>query len=320
MTDIAGLVDLHHHVLPPDYVRRLGDRLGFQGLRGTTPDWSPEISLAAMERNGIAKAVTSVSAPGFWFGDPGETKELTRACNEYAAALVRAHPGRFGFFAALPLPDVDASLAEIAHACDVLAADGIALMSNYGGRYPGDAAFSPVLDALNRRGAAVFIHPTGAGYGRYMEAIPPPTLEFPFDTTRAVTSLLYGGVLARCPDVRFVLPHAGGTVPFLAHRIARLTINPAFAATVPQGGVIEALRRLYYDTALSANELAFAPLLKLADPARIVFGSDYPHAGEPTLRDTVEGLRRLDLACDLMSRIAHGNARDLLASTRKGVA
>ena len=127
------------------------------------------------------------------------------------------------------------------------------------------------------------------------------SLEFPFDTTRAVTSLLFGGTFARCPDIKFIFSHAGGTVPFLAERIARLEVRPEFKQAVPNG-VLAELRRLYYDTALSANPLTFAALLKLVAPTNVLFGSDYPFAPEATMTATVRGLGALGLGVsDLMA-------------------
>lgn len=308
-----GRIDVHHHILPPAYVRRLGARIGAQGLSGATPAWSAEVSLEAMDRNGIGLALTSVSSPGFWFGDTAESADLARASNEFAAALSKDHPRRFASFAGLPLPSIEASLDEIAYAFDRLGACGVTLMTNYSGKTLGDAAFAPVFDELNRRNAVVFIHPTLAGYGHYMDSIPPPTLEFPFETTRAITSLIFSGTLSRCTNIRFIVPHAGGAAPFLAHRIGRLTRIPAFQDKAPHG-VLHELRRLYYDTALSANPVAFASLLQVADPARILFGSDYPHAGEPTLRETVQGLHGLGLETRMLGAIESKSARQLLAS------
>src|SRR4051812_6723307 len=171
------------------------------------------------------------------------TRALVRRCrgypashprvHDYAAKMRQEHPGRFGLFASLPLPDVEGSLREIAYALDELRADGIGLLTNYDGKYPGEAAFAPVFDELNRRKAVVYFHPAAApccalhgcnahgGIG-----VPAATLDFPFDTTKAVTSLLFGGTFARCRDIRFIFSHAGGTIPFLAERIARLEARP----------------------------------------------------------------------------------------------
>ena len=305
-------IDVHHHILPPDYVEIVGDeRIGPMILSGRTPEWTPEMSIEAMDRNGIATAVTSISAPGFWFGGTGETIALCRRSNDYAADIRKRHPGRFGVFAGLPLPDVAASLAEIAHALDTLEADGIGLMTSYGDRYPGDAAFAPVFDELDRRRAVVYFHPTQAPCSQCLPEIPAATLEYPFDTTRAIVSLLYGGTLARCPNIRFIFSHAGGAVPFLAERIARLAARPGFKDAVPDG-VIPALARLYFDTALSANRFTFASLLELVGAGHVLFGTDYPFAPEATMTATVEGLAELGLPAADLAGIERDNALALL--------
>ena len=223
----AHRIDVHHHILPPDYVATVGDdRIGPLILSGKTPEWTPQSSIEAMDRNGIATAITSISAPGFWFGNTAQTIELCRHSNEYATKIRRDHPGRFGTFAGLPLPDVEASMAEIAYALDTLKADRIGLLTSYGDQYPGDAAFAPVFDELDRRGAVVYFHPTNAPCSQCLPEIPAATLDFPFDTTRAIVSLLFGGTFARRRNIRFIFSHAGGTVPFLAERIARLAGRP----------------------------------------------------------------------------------------------
>lgn len=305
-------IDVHHHILPPDYVREVGDaRIGPLILAGRTPQWTPAQSIEAMDRNGIATAVTSISAPGLWFGDAQAARGLARHCNEFAAAMRRDHPGRFGMFACLPLPDVEASLAEIEYSLDVLRADGIGLLTSYGDRYPGDPGFAPVFDALDRRSAVVYFHPTAAPCCRCLPEIPAATLEFPFDTTRAITSLLYNGTFARCRNIRFIFSHAGGAVPFLAERIARLAVKPDYKAMVPNG-VVPELQRLYYDTALSANRYAFAALLSLTTPSNVLFGSDYPFAPETTMTATVRGLAELGLDAETLRGIERDNALGLL--------
>jgi predicted TIM-barrel fold metal-dependent hydrolase len=301
-------IDVHHHILPPDYVAEVGDDLiGPISVANRTPTWSPQISIETMDRNGIATALTSISAPGFWFGDAKATQRLCRSANDYAAELRRDHPRRFGIFAALPLPDVDASLAEIRHSLDELKADGIGLLTNYGSKYPGDADFAPVFDELDRRGAVVYFHPTTATCNQCQPEYPPATLDFPFDTTRAITSLLYGGTLARCRNIRWIFSHAGGALPFLAQRIARLAARPNFKEKVPNG-VIPELQRLYYDTALSANWFAFRSLLELVTTDKVLFGSDYPFAPEATLVATVKGLAEMNLGDDALRAIERENA------------
>jgi 6-methylsalicylate decarboxylase len=308
----SGLIDFHHHILPPIFIETLGERLGPQSLSGAAPEWSPSISLEMMGRNSISKAITSFGPPGFWFGDIEETKALTRSCNEYSAELRRDYPGRFEMFAVLPQPNVDACLAEIEYAFDTLGAAGVELMTNCDGAYPGDPAFSPIFEELNRRKAVVFVHPIPAKYGRpCLSEVPPPTLEFPFDTTRAILSLLVHGTLARCHDVRFVFSHGGGCAPFLAERIARLTDRDAYKASVP-GGAISELRRLYFDTALSTNKAVFSSLLNLVGTDQILFGSDFPQAPEATTSASISALPKLELSEQALDDIRRGNAIRLI--------
>lgn len=301
-------IDVHHHILPPDYVAAVGEAaIGPLLVSGAAPRWTPEDSIAAMDRNGIATAITSMSAPPLPSGDDGRRRALARHCNDFAASMAARHPGRFGVFATLPLPDVEGSLAEIAYSLDVLKADGIGLLTNYERRYPGDAAFAPVFDELDRRGAVVYFHPTVAEGCNCLPGVPAATLEFPFDTTRAVTSLLISGTFARCRRIRFIFSHAGGAIPFLAGRIARLERRPEFRGQLPDG-VLAELKRLYFDTALSANEFAFASLLRLVAVEQVLFGSDYPFAPEDTMRATVAGLAALDLSAPALEAIERGNA------------
>ena len=128
-------IDVHHHIIPTPYLNRERDRI----LAAADPSlgprilaWKPAQAIEEMDRNGIATAITSISNPGIWMGNVQSARSLARACNEYAAQMVRDYPGRFGIFAALPLPDPDGSLREIEYALDVLKADGFGLMLDAG--------------------------------------------------------------------------------------------------------------------------------------------------------------------------------------------
>jgi predicted TIM-barrel fold metal-dependent hydrolase len=308
----AHRIDVHHHILPPAYVAAVGEeRIRSLAVIGSGPKWHPQDSIDLMERYGIAVAINAISAPGLWFGDDEAARRLARICNEYAAGMSRDYPRRFGSFAALPLPDVDGALAEAAYALDTLKAEGVCLLTNYGGRYPGDAAFAPLFDELNRRKAIVCLHPTVVPCSTCLPEMPVSTLEFPFDTTRAVTSLLYSGTLARCPDIRFIIPHAGGTVPYLAERIARPAVRPEFKDAAPRG-VLPELGRLYFDLALSANPRVFSALRQLVPMSNILFGSDYPFAPEPTTPAMIAGIQSLGLSAAEVRAIERDNALTLM--------
>ncbi|MCO5131359.1 MAG: amidohydrolase [Xanthobacteraceae bacterium] len=312
----AHRIDIHHHTLPPAYIEAIGDaRIGALLVSGKTPVWTPRHSIEAMDRNGIERAIMSLSAPSPWFDDVGKTRSLTRQCNEYNARARDDHPGRFGLFASLTLPDIEGSLREIAYALDELKADGISLLTNYNGKYPGEPEFAPIFEELHRRHAIVHFHPAEAPDDNpHRLPIPAATLDFPFETTRAVTSLLVHGTLAKSRNVRFIFSHAGGTIPFLAERIARLEMRPEFRANIPDGVMFE-LKRLYFDTALSANGLIFSALLEFVSHEQILFGSDYPYAPEATTAASVKGLAGLGLPPDILHAIERTNALRLLKVT-----
>jgi predicted TIM-barrel fold metal-dependent hydrolase len=272
----TGRIDMHHHFAPPAWVAEVRGR---PLLQPANTRWTPEQSLEDMDRGGVAAAVVSVTNPGLWFGDTAQTRRLARACNEYGARLVQDRPTRFGFFASLPLPDVDAALAEIAFAYDTLKADGVGLFTSYGDQWLGNAAFRPVMDELNRRKAIVAVHPTAANCCRnldYAPGIGPGSMEYGTDTTRAIIGVAFSGDAARFPEIRFIWSHAGGTVPFLAGRIEGASAGAKDA--LPNGFTSE-LKKFYYDLAGAANRGAIASLLQLVPTTRIVFGTDFPPGG-----------------------------------------
>jgi 6-methylsalicylate decarboxylase len=282
---------VHHHILPPDYLSALAS-VGITSSGGRPiPDWDIQSTLALMDRYGIATAITSISEPGIFFGDETFRRELARRCNEFSAQLIKDYPQRFGAFAILPLPNVDATLRELEYALDTLKLDGIVLLSSVDGRYPGDSLFDEFFTELNRRNAVVFLHPTVPAINSELKLdLPPFLIEFVFDTTRAVTNLVYSGTLERCPDIRFIVAHAGGTIPFLAYRIA---MGQIMLPGVPQGALTY-LKQLYYDTALSVNPNALRSLQALVDASHILFGSDYPFAPEVAVSLFVQGIQNFD--------------------------
>jgi 6-methylsalicylate decarboxylase len=285
-----GRIDLHHHYFPPAFLDAQRDAAVRQNrpatLGATLESWSTARTIEAMDRNGIATAILSISTPGPWFGDIEQSKRLARACNEYAADMMRDHPGRFGLFAALPLPDPDATLREIEYAFDTLHADGVAIMTSYataaGTTWPGDASLAPVFAELNRRKAAAFFHLGRVGSsqlccGNIVAGVPDVMAETPHEMTRAVMSLLFNGTLSRNRDIRFIFTNAGGTVPMLAGRIAAATrrLGPEFDRLVPNGAEYE-LKKLFYEVSNATSPASLAAVAALVPPSQIVFGTDYP--------------------------------------------
>jgi 6-methylsalicylate decarboxylase len=300
-------IDAHVHLLPDAYRAELERR---DLLSFPLPPWSVQRTYALMERHEIDAAVMSLSPPGVFFGDQGLAGELARMVNEATAELVRSDPDRFAGLAVLPLPDVDRALAELEYALDDLGLDGVALLSNVAGTYPGDPAWAPLFDELGRREAYVFLHPQAPPGPPPLPEHPIWLYEFPFDTTRALANLIYSGTLERCPGIRLQVAHLGGAAPFLAHRLASLAAREPDRAAAAPAGALEYLRRLYDDTGLSNHMLPFDTTLGLAELDRIVFGSDWPYADLPDSGDPAPGLG--DLGAADRARVDAGNAAALV--------
>jgi predicted TIM-barrel fold metal-dependent hydrolase len=313
-------IDIHHHFWPRRYMREEQERNagykhgGANAARLT--GWSAEQALEAMDKHGIDVAIGSVSTPGVWFGDVAAARRLSREWNEEGAKTVAAHPRRFGFFAVVAPPDVDGALREIEHALDTLKADGVGLLSNYAGKMLGDPAFAPVFDELDRRKAVVFIHPTmHPATAGLIPGLLPQGIEFPMDTTRTATSLVLSGTMARCPNLRIVLSHGGGVLPFLAARIDHVAGRvEAFKPNVPNG-VEHELKRFYCDTAGSASAPQLDAMLRFYPKGHVLYGSDFPFVA---MAEGIEELGHYHLPEEARKAIDRGNALDLLPRLRGG--
>lgn len=315
----AHRIDVHHHIVPPRWLKEEEERMkgvaiGWQ----TVAKWTPEKSLEAMDRNGVATAVTSVSTMIVRPDAPEHMASLARECNEFATRIKGDHKGRFGTFGLLPLPHVDACLNEIEYCTDVLKVDGFKMQTNYETKWPGDPAFAPVFDELNRRKATVFFHPHVAGCCKgLLPGINEPLMEYPFDTTRAIASFIFSGTVSRCPDINFIFAHGGGTMAFLANRIGGLVRGrPDLAAKMP-GGIVPVLRTLNFDVVSVTNEVAWAALLKLTTPQKLLFGSDVPYM---LIDDTVRELSQMGLSASDIRAVERENALKLMPSLAKVMA
>lgn len=306
-------IDVHHHFAPPAWIAEVKGR---PLLQPANTKWTPAQSIDDMDRGGMAAAVISVTNPGLWFGDRAVTARLARACNDYGARLVQDHPTRFGLFAAMPLPDVDATLKEIEYAYGTLEADGVGLFTSYGDTWLGNPAFRPVMEELNRRKAVVHVHPTAANCCRNLDyGVAPGTMEYGTDTTRAMIGVTFSGDAARFPDIRFIWSHAGGSAPFLAGRIDGGSRNAK--DRMPNGFIAEA-KKFFYDTAGAANRGAMASLLELVTPAQILFGTDFPPGG--TGRQVAQLLAELRMFdASAMRAIDRENAVRLLPRLKASV-
>ncbi|MFE6718106.1 amidohydrolase family protein [Streptomyces albidoflavus] len=265
MVPHGGRVDVHHHLVPGFWKEAARDLDPHVALM---PEWSESEVLRGMDALGTRLALLSLTSPGV------REAKLARTVNEFGAEVARRRPDRFGLLACLPLHDPQAAVAEAEYALDALGADGVAVLSNAGGRYLGDPEFRPLWEALDRRGAPVLVHPTS-----------PPGLaelpgvegwaEWPFDTTRTALHMVAGGVLRAHPSLKVILAHAGGFLPYQAARFEELA-----ALTPGSNGeaVREDLRRFFFDTALSTRPATLRALLAFAGAGHVLFGTDLPAA------------------------------------------
>lgn len=306
-----GMIDVHHHLVPPFYLTENLERITGSGGGQINPawlSWKPERALEAMDQSGVATSVLSLTSPGVWFGDPQAARKTARRVNEYAADLARNHPTRFGLFAAVPLPDQEGSLREIEYAFDVLKADGIGLLTSYDNKWLGDEAYMPVLEELNRRKAVVFVHPTVPFCCRtLLPDISPIMTEIPQDTTRAVVNLLFTGTFSRFKDIRFIFTHAGGNVAMVYGRMSHYGPKN-FADKVPNGIDYE-LKRLHYDIAGTTYRPAIAALTSLVPTSQILLGTDNPFV---PLGDTTRGMKQLGWSEADLRAIGRENALALM--------
>ncbi len=307
----CGRIDVHSHFLPPVYADALA-KAGLKTLDGgfPVPAWSVEAALEMMDRQQIATAMVSLSSPSTHFLAPPLRPSLVREINAAGAGLMSAHPGRFGFFASLPMPDVEASLAEIRFAFDQLGVDGVILETNIDGAYLGAPDFAPIFAELDRRKAALFLHPTSpACFEALALGRPAPLLEFPLDTTRTLVDLLYSRTLQAHPDIKVIVPHAGAALPALVARIAAFANLPILdPRPASEQEVFETLARLYYDVALSAHPVPLAGLLRLAPITQVLFGSDWPFTPEIGVARNIRQLGESGLSEADLRAIAHENA------------
>jgi predicted TIM-barrel fold metal-dependent hydrolase len=267
-------IDVHHHLSSPGFIREISAR-----KTGQKPleDWTPAQSIEEMDKSGVATAITSISEPSVYFGDNTAARVLARECNEYGAKIKGDFRGRFGSFAILPMPDVDGSLKEIDYALGTLKAEGICMMTSYQSKYLGDPAFAPIMDELDRRRAVIFIHPARGDCCRNLVPnVIEPVIEMPEDTARTMLSLVFSGTVRRCPNLKFIFSHAGGSLPALIHRVEWwANLRKDFADRYPDGVTAE-FKKFYYDTAFSAFPSALAPLKNLVPTTQILFGTDFP--------------------------------------------
>lgn len=309
---LGPLIDTHQHPVPDVYKRALS-AVGIHGSgENPWPEWSLRGQLDLMDELGIAAVVNSVASPGAWFGDADLARRIARDCNEDAAKMVSDHPHRLGAFALLPMPEVKASIREAQYALDTLKLDGICLLTHSGARHLGQPDEDELYAELDRRSAVVFVHPLrNQASNMPAYSYPAGMTELVLDTTRAVHNLLWNGTFGKYPNIRWIMPHGGGTIPFLTYRLGAMDHKPHVRARLPGGSVKSALRSLWYDVAEINDPAPLKCLMEIADPSRILFGSDFPFSRHRNpvqdIKDTIAGF---DAFSEWDERTRRGIERD----------
>jgi predicted TIM-barrel fold metal-dependent hydrolase len=307
-----GMIDVHFHLIP-EFYRDAVYEAGRGPAIGRYPDWSPQLALDLMDKHGIALAITSLAQPGVSFLPAGEAASFARRVNDCAAELIARHPRRFGCFGLLPMHDIDAAISEARYCLETLRFEGISLFASYDEKFLGDPWFDPLMRYLDACKAIVHIHPGLHPSSRSL-ALPWPgfMIEYPFDTTRAAVNLLFSGALERFAKIRFILSHAGGTLPFLAWR---LSVAPMIDKRLQQRSreqIFAALKTFWYDNALASGVESMSTLSLIAAKERILFGSDWPFCNEPVVAEEVKDFIAPGfLANDVTAMIARQNALTL---------
>ena len=304
----AGLIDVHHHILPPG---------ASEAMKKLMAGWSAQGAVAAMEKNGVA---AGMAYPGpILSGTDVERRDKARVWNEFGAKMGQDYPGRFGLFASLPFPNVEHCIAEIDFALTHLKADGFGIATSYGDRWLGDESFWPIYEKLNSHGAVVFVHPHDASccsadkMSTNRVITDGPWIEWPINTARAIMNLLVSGARRRFPRIKFIFAHGGGVTPLLVKRISGFSAwsdvgDEELKRLFPEG--IEAeFRKLYFECAQAASPTNVNALRSLVPDSQILFGSDYPFF--PLAYGTGQ-FARLALPPQTARAIGRGNAVKLL--------
>ncbi len=276
----AHRIDVHHHVSPPTWLDAV------KSLKLDNPpmaNWSVQKTLDDMDKGGVATAITSPTTPQVTGLDAARAARVSRESNEYAKKLETDHKGRFGTWAMLPFPHVDACLKEIEYAFDTLKVDGVGCMTSYGDKWLGYAEFEPVWAELNRRRATVYTHPTGANCCvNLVKGIDDAYIEYGTDTARSIFTIIFSGFGEKYSDINWIWSHGGGSLTAIYERFTvQALMRPPYKDKMTRAQIEKQITRYYYDTAAIPNDVTMSALVKMVPMTQIVFGSDYPYRFAP---------------------------------------
>jgi 6-methylsalicylate decarboxylase len=314
----GGMIDVHFHMIP-EFYRDAVYEAGTGPAIGRYPDWTPQLALELLDKHGIALTMLSLGQPGVGFLPADKAAAFARRCNDYAGELIARHPARFGCFGLVPMHDIDAAIAEARYCLETLRFEGISLFASYGAKFLGDEVFNPLLDYLNSRGTVAHIHPGLHPSSKSLD-LPWPgfMIEYPFDTTRAATNLVFTGALERFTNIQFILSHAGGTLPFLAWRLSCAPMIDKRLKQRTREEIFAAFKTFWYDNALASGPQSFGTLSQIAAPERILFGSDWPFCNDQVVAAEVADFTAPGfLAPETRTMISYKNALKLFPQRAK---
>lgn len=313
-------IDFQAHYLPKSYYRFL-DEEGLYCPDGfPTPAWDEAQQQEAMQTLGISYALLSLSSPSLYTGNKFRSRELARRINEEGAAIVDQAPGNLGFLATLPLPHLHSSIFEARYCLDNLHADGVGLMTNYGGVYLGDRRLDELMEELDGRGTLAVMHPTQPAVliPNVNEEIPVPAFEFFVETTRAFLNMVQNDTFTRYPNIRWVIPHAGAFLSVLADRFESFSLMLRFADPDRKADIMEDMSHVYYDMAGFSEQKQLEMLLRNVDETHLLYGSDTPYTDLSACVGQAEALENTDKLTDRQKQLLFTeNARRLLGKASK---
>ena len=325
----ARKLDLHTHYYPPIYFEKIRDLpsefsfdkspsgqtiIKYRGARffGVTPPMTDVARrLADMDRVGIDVEVISLSTPNLFFADAQHQPEIARIVNDAYAELIAQHPARFKGFASIPMDTPDAALNELHRAIDELKLNGVILLSNIAGKPLTSPEYRPFFAEANRMKLCILLHPMlPANAEPFREYVLGPIVGFMFDTTLAVARMCFDGMLREFPDIRWIVGHLGGAVPYLMERMDNGWRDFPECRTQIDELPSVYLKRLYYDT-VNFNKHMLMMVREMIGADRMVLGSDYPHL-LGSIERAVSSIENLDIPDAEKRRIFEGTALSIL--------
>jgi aminocarboxymuconate-semialdehyde decarboxylase len=322
-------LDLHTHYYPEVYFQKIRDSssdfsfgqspsgqtiITYRGARffGITPPMTDVAKrLEDMDRVGIDVEVVSLSTPNVFFADAAHQPEIARLVNDAYAELIANHPDRFKGFASIPMDSPAAAVAELHRAIDELKMNGVILLSNIGGKALTSPEYHAFFEEANGMKLCILLHPMlPANPEPFREYVLGPIVGFMFDTTLAVARMCFDGMFRDFPDIRWIVGHLGGAVPYLMERL-----DNGWRDFVECRAKIDELpstylKRLYYDT-VNFNPHMLMMVRDMIGADRMVLGSDYPHL-LGSIDRAVSSVNELPIPDDEKRRIFEGTAMSIL--------